>query len=190
MERIPKFKLPFEGGKIKEYSDDYLRDLSNKDRTEEEELMKIAPNARIKRHCLSKDEFVRICDWKSKRPHNRREKNTLDLIKEVTEIAFCKNCDEKLRILVLTILDGVGIRTASAILHLAFHNDPNGYPLMDVRALRALTDKKYKENAYTSDLWKEYTDFCREKATRFGVTLRTLDRALWQWDKENNGEVA
>jgi hypothetical protein len=37
---------------------------------------------------------------------------------------------------------------------------------------------------YHFGFWWDYVTFCRDAAGRYGVTMRTLDRALWlAWDK-------
>jgi hypothetical protein len=38
---------------------------------------------------------------------------------------------------------------------------------------------------YDFDLWWCYVCTCREIAAQAGVDMRTLDRALWQYSKEN-----
>ena len=37
---------------------------------------------------------------------------------------------------------------------------------------------------YTIPFWLEYVDVCRALARDHGVSLRTLDKALWQYSKE------
>ena len=41
----------------------------------------------------------------------------------------------------------------------------------------------------TVSFWLEYLDACRELASRCGVSLRTLDKALWQYSKERSAAV-
>jgi hypothetical protein len=38
---------------------------------------------------------------------------------------------------------------------------------------------------YNFEFWNEYTQYCREIAKEAKVTMRELDRALWQYSKEN-----
>ena len=63
------------------------------------------------------------------------------------------------------------------------HRDP--YPILDYRALWTLGVEK--PPAYHFDLWSAYTQYCRELAREIGVSMRDLDRALWQYSKENQG---
>jgi hypothetical protein len=85
-----------------------------------------------------------------------------------------------LRIEVLTLLAGVSWPTASVILHF-FHREQ--YPILDVRALWSLQCDPPGE--YDIPFWESYTSSCRSLAQKAGVSMRTLDRALWQYSKEN-----
>jgi hypothetical protein len=97
----------------------------------------------------------------------------------VTSTAFTPP-DERLRIEVLTLLEGVGWPTASTILHFC-SNDR--YPIIDFRALWSLGAAVPK--FYDFEFWWAYTQFCRGLVDQAGVTMRTLDRALWQFSKAN-----
>ena len=88
--------------------------------------------------------------------------------------------DERARIQSLTLLDGVSWPTASVILYL-FHRDP--YPILDFRALWSLSLDVPVQ--YRFDFWLPYVRCCRDLAQRANVDMRTLDRALWQYSKEN-----
>ena len=88
--------------------------------------------------------------------------------------------EERSRIELLTLLDGVSWPTASVILHL-FHQDR--YPLLDFRALWSIGLDVPSQ--YSFAFWWSYVEFCREVAQRNAIDMRTLDRALWQYSKEN-----
>lgn len=81
----------------------------------------------------------------------------------------------------LLTLDGVGIPTASTLLHFAF---PEDYPILDRRALAALGKKG--RTVYPVSFWLRYRAGCRELADRHRVSIRTLDKALWRWSKERS----
>lgn len=85
---------------------------------------------------------------------------------------------ERSAVAVLVGLNGVRVPVASSILT-AINSDR--YTIIDDRALEALGII----NA-TSDinLYLAYLGFCRHLAAGEGVSLRDLDRALWQWSKE------
>lgn len=93
--------------------------------------------------------------------------------------------DELTRIESLLGLSGVGVPTASTLLHFAF---PQAYPILDVRALDSLAVKP--RSPYPVSFWLEYLGVCRELAARSAVSIRTLDKALWQHSKERSSGVA
>jgi hypothetical protein len=129
---------------------------------------------------VDKDDFLELCKWKSPRSINHCMKNTPDLIKEVSRVAFYTN-NEQLRIKIFTLLQGVSWPTASVLLHFG-HKDP--YPIMDFRALWSLGIDN-PPNPYTFDFWWEYTKYCRDLSKSAEVSMRILDKALWQYSKEN-----
>lgn len=133
---------------------------------------------------LCKRDLVTISRWKSPRNQWRVESNPAEFVKESTRIALSTPCEE-LRISVLTLLRGVAWPTASVVLHFA-HRDP--YPIIDFRALWSLgVDSSLV--SYTFDLWWEYVEFCRKLASECRLTMRDLDRALWQFSKENQKQA-
>jgi hypothetical protein len=100
-------------------------------------------------------------------------------VEETTRLALAAN-NEELKIGTLRILAGVAWPTASVILHLC---DRAPYPILDVRALWSLGYRR--PPAYNFDFWWEYTRFTRDMARRTRCTMREVDRALWQYSKEN-----
>ena len=65
---------------------------------------------------------------------------------------------------------------ASVILHF-FHRE--NYPILDYRALWSVSLKAQLQ--YDFAFWWDYVQFCRDVAQRNEVTMRMLDRALWQY---------
>jgi len=65
---------------------------------------------------------------------------------------------------------------ASVILHFAF---PDQYPILDVRAMNTVGGSTF----YKFERWLEYLELCRTTAEGHGITMRTLDKALWALDK-------
>ena len=90
--------------------------------------------------------------------------------------------DEATRFAALLDLEGVGAPTASTLLYFAF---PDDYPILDVRALESLGVKP--RSTYPVSFWLAYLETCRTLARSSGVSLRTLDKALWQYSKERGG---
>lgn len=79
----------------------------------------------------------------------------------------------------LLILDGVAMPVASVILHFAF---PDKYSILDFRAIWALGWEQ--PNKYTYDFWIRYCNQVKKLADGLGVSIRTIDKALWQYSKE------
>ncbi len=61
------------------------------------------------------------------------------------------------------------------------------YPIIDFRALWSL--QVNVPNKYTFEFWRKYVQYCRKIARENHVDLRILDKALWQYSKENQINV-
>jgi len=133
--------------------------------------------ARARGH-YTKTELVLVCEWKTPRSRSRVASNTPAFVKAATGAAFATE-DEAERMAVLCSLQGVHAPTASVLLHFAF---PDRYPIIDWRALESLGQPR--RSAYTIGYWLAYLDACRELASRAHVTMRVLDKALWQYSRE------
>jgi hypothetical protein len=119
-----------------------------------------------------------VCSWKTVRSRPKVAANTEAAVIDASRRALAA-VDEASRIAALLELEGVGVPTASTLLYFAF---PDEYPILDVRALESLGVKP--RSTYPVRFWLEYLDACRELSRRAGVSLRTLDKALWQHSKE------
>ena len=123
-----------------------------------------------------RDELVRVCRWKSPRSASYVGRNSDEDIEDVSRLAF--RAPERLRHRVLGLLGGVGTPMASALLTVAF---PGRFTVIDYRALETL-----RAHGESDEGWPTYGDYlavCRRLAGA-DTTLRSLDRALWQWSKE------
>ena len=80
----------------------------------------------------------------------------------------------------LTLLDGVSWPTASVILHFC---SARPYPILDYRALWSLSCEATAVD-YDFGLWWDYVRTTRELADEMGLSMRTLDRALWAYSKD------
>ena len=127
---------------------------------------------------LTKNILEELCMWKSPRSAGYMKRNSEEYINEITQISF-QSKNERTKIQILTILDGVDWPTASVILHL-FANDK--YPILDFRALWSINIENYK---YNFNFWWDYVLFTRELSEKHNIDMRTLDRALWQYSKNN-----
>ena len=167
-----QFSLRFDGQEIRSWASRYEYG------GDEEIEQVIVPRIR-RRGWIGRQDFLALCWWKSPRTQRRCEQNGSDFIKAVTLTAYATRV-ERLRIEVLTLLDGVSWPTASVLLHFGL---PNRYPILDYRALWSLSVQAPRE--YDFALWWAYTTHCRALARRYKVSMRTLDRALWQYSNEN-----
>lgn len=127
-------------------------------------------------------DFLIVCDWKSHRtrPLWSDRANSERVVREVTRVALSTKVEQR-KIAVLLALRGVNWPTASVLLHFG---SSGRYPILDVRALWSLGNDR-PPPSYGFDQWWAYTETCRRLAREAGVTMRELDRALWQYSKEH-----
>lgn len=136
--------------------------------------------ARVRGH-YTRREFIEVCRWKTPRSGPRVAANTARAIADATGRVFA-SVDEATRMEALLQLGGVGVPTASTLLYFAF---PSDYPILDVRALQSLGINRLT-GSYSVKFWLEYLGACRRLASKHGVSIRTLDKALWQHSKERS----
>ena len=144
----------------------------------DEELAEVGPRVK-RRGFLTKRDLSILGRWKSPRSAGLLERNSEEFVEEITAVAL-RAKSEQLRIGALTLLSGVNWGLGSVILHVC-HSEP--YPILDWRALWSLSSKP--PAVYSFDFWWRYTLACRELAARHRVSMRDLDRALWQYSKEH-----
>jgi len=128
---------------------------------------------------LNKPLFVELCRWKSPRPTRHYKKNSPSFIRKVTGEALSTS-SERLRVEILTLLEGVSWPTASVILHFGREE---AYPILDFRAFWSLGFDETPR--YNFALWWKYVQFCRNLSQKHGLTVRELDKALWKYSKDN-----
>jgi hypothetical protein len=124
-------------------------------------------------------EFRQICRWKTARSAPLVARNSARRVKDATAVALGAKSSEVERMAALRSLDGVGWPTASVLLHLAY---PDRYPILDRRALHALGVRD--RSSFTQPFWEAYVAEYVRLAGLADVDGRTLDKALWQWSKE------
>jgi hypothetical protein len=124
-----------------------------------------------------------IVNWKSSRRAALIDDNSDEDIAVALQFASAPATPEAMSIAVLTALHGVGIPMASAILTAI---NPERFTILDFRALHSLGVQKWRE---TTGFYVRYLNACRELAAKHGKSLRTLDRALWQWSLEQGRQV-
>ena len=171
------FRLRFPENEIPKWAKLYVTKTEEM-ALENEIIEEIAPGIQSRGY-LTKADLLLFSKWKSGgRTRHLVTKNSEEYIKQITAASLSAT-NERFKIEVLTLLDGVGWPTASILLHICA-NDP--YPVLDFRALWSLS----MENniRYNFKFWSEYTLYCRKLSDRCNVDIRTLDRALWQYSYE------
>ncbi|HZY36861.1 MAG TPA: hypothetical protein VFE53_09450 [Mucilaginibacter sp.] len=169
------FKLQFPLDQIKQIASRYsINDI-------EEDLCKNR-SAIIDRGYLTKSELEKIAYWKTPRSKSRIANNSDDYVNEITSIALSTK-NEKIRIEILNLMDGVSWPTASVLLHF-YHKEK--YPIIDFRALFSLNYKNIKPDDYNFPFWESYTNYTRSLSDDLNIDMRTLDRALWQYSKDQD----
>jgi hypothetical protein len=168
---MSKFQLKFQEDKLIIYSNryDYNSDI---------DISILADKGKRNRY-LEYSDFLKICEWKTPRSKPLCSKNEMKMVNECTKISLTTEV-ERLRIEILTLLSGVSWPTASTILHFC-HGDR--YPILDFRALWSLGIAKVPNYDFT--FWMDYVAFCRELSEKTSLDMRTIDKALWQYSKEN-----
>lgn len=169
-------KLNLTKKNIEEYANRY--DYQYAKNNEEEAELEVKKWLEKNRY-LNKDNFIKLCLWKSRRPKKQYEKNSEEMIKEITRFSLSAKSEE-VKIKILMCLQGVSFPVASTILHFAY---PNKYTIMDFRAIWSLEWKQPKN--YTFEFWEKYYKEIWNIAKKFNVSVRTVDKALWQYSKEN-----
>ena len=149
----------------------------------EKELLALVPVVKRQGY-LTRDQLFTVCNWKSSRKPDLANANSEQFVREITGFALSAT-DERSRIELLTLLDGVRSPTASTILHW-FH--PEVYPILDFRALWSLRLTR-KPPYYSVTFWHSYFSGWRvllQQAQQQCATItpRQFDQALWQYSKE------
>jgi hypothetical protein len=166
----PTFQLQFPPEEIKPLASRFPASDESRSRA-------IGEAVRARGH-YTRDEFIEVCAWKTPRSRPRVVANSEATVVGATGRALAAS-DEAIRFVTLLELDGVGAPTASTLLYIAF---PHDYPILDVRALESLGVSS--RPTYSVSFWLAYLEACRILARQTGVSLRTLDKALWQHSKE------
>lgn len=128
---------------------------------------------------LTKAQLVTLMRWKANRIVGYGHALDHHYLRTVTEASF-SSTNERFRIESLTLLRGVKWPMASTILHFVW---PKKYPILDFRALWSLQAKV--PNRYDYNLWYQYCGACRMLAKEHGISLRDLDKALWQYSSKH-----
>ena len=167
----------------------YIEGQSEKRQRQEQAVIDLKENVETRKTpatpegYLSQSELHQMAKWKDRFVPSKIDNNPPGHVEKITAEAFSLDDDwEKIK--KLKEIYGVAESVASVILHLY---DRKKYPILDVHALRSIGIDN-KEVNYDAPFWRKYVNFCREKAERYDVSMRTLDRALWKYSA--SGAVA
>ncbi len=145
------------------------------------------------------EEFISICEWKTRRQRNRYQENSEEDIKHITtHITTIHPTKIEDQVHSLTSLNGVGVPVASAILTIIF---PENYCVLDYRAWRALLWVMSKPSSFNDYIefseimdnfrnyaslssYKHYLEKIRNIARQYHMTPRKIEMALWMYDKK------
>jgi hypothetical protein len=186
------FELQFDPSDIQIFIGQYWSMVSEGHRQNEREIEEIiAPHVRQRKHFL-REEFLKVCEWKSPRPRKHFESNTKEIVIRLTRQALSER-DGVTRVDSLLELKGVRLPTASVFLHFGAVEP---YPIIDIMALQSLglseTEAvKYRELGSGKSrygFWWKYVTHCRRLATELRVTMRDLDRALWAYPERKSSK--
>jgi hypothetical protein len=126
----------------------------------------------------TREHLFRIFKWKTNgRGKSRLLRNSDEEIGDALNLAMSAKT-ERAAVAVLVGLHGVDVPVASAILTAI---DPVRYTVIDFRALEALGNDTTNRSV---NFYLAYLKVCRQLAEAHQVSLRDLDRALWQWSYE------
>jgi hypothetical protein len=136
---------------------------------------------------LNINDMRRIALWKLDRVLNIPD----EIIEKLNKLASDKNLNHRDDISIKTInalveCEGVGFPMASSILKFI---RPDIYPIIDVRAYRALKGKKLYYSSYTLDLYLDYIDNLVQFSKLFKMPLKQIDEQLYEFDKKYNGKI-
>lgn len=131
---------------------------------------------------LDKGHFRSLANWKTPRGRQAYERNDATLIRDATSLAS-RASNERLKVHVLTVLEGVNVTVAAAILHFMH---PRSFPIFDFHARTTLKKAGFWRRRTTDaslEAWEEYVSVMRSLSRRYRVSLRDLDKALYAYNR-------
>jgi len=171
-----KFRLRLTPQTLMRLRDRYFDDKSGMKREE----AAFEAGRRILGGYYGEDVLAAIFRWKSNRPKALLARNdpadVADALRLATSAATARAA-----IAVLCGLRGIAVPVASAVMTAV---DQERFTVIDFRALQTLG---VELESPTIDQYTQYLEYCQAKSQELALTLRDLDRALWQHSKERQG---
>ena len=136
---------------------------------------------------ITEDDLRRVSLWKSDRVLSVSKK-TLEKLNELSAKSDVKLKDGLVKEVIenLVISQGIGFPMASAILKFI---KPTVFPIIDVRAYRALTGKKPYYATYSYEKYIDYAEKVSEISKKLNRPLNEIDEQLYCYDQKHNGEI-
>ena len=166
---------------VREWAGVYNHRARPGDRSEERAIKGWLRGQPVTKH-LDKGHFVRLAVWTAPRGRAAYERNDPHLVRETTSRAS-RISNERLKLYVLTALEGVNVTVAAAVLHFF---SPRLFPIFDVRVRTTLKKAglwKRRTGDASIEAWEEFVPVMRRLSRRLRVSLRDLDKALYAYDR-------
>jgi hypothetical protein len=170
--REPRFVYSIHSSEIPTLLEEYRTEMRR-------EAAALESGRRIVAGDYSLENLQPIVAWKASRALGHVGRNTAEELEEALSLVV-KGVSDRASIAILTGLNGVRTPMASAILTAI---DPERFTVIDKLALNSLKHPRWD---LTPGFYVTYLKFCRTTAQEQGLSLRDLDRALWQYS--NRGE--
>lgn len=170
--REPQFKYSINSSEIPTLLEEYRTEMKS-------ETAALDSGRRIVAGDYSLGNLRPIIAWKASRALGHVGHNTAEELEEALSLVV-KGVSDRASIAILMGLSGVRAPMASAILTAIA---PERFTVIDKLALNSLEQRRWD---LTPDFYIAYLKFCRATAERQELSLRDLDRALWQYS--NRGE--
>jgi hypothetical protein len=134
---------------------------------------------------FDKGQFLKMGAWKSPRPKKWYESNEENKIIKISGQALT-SLDEAEKIEYLTLLKGVSVPVASAILMLI---NPSNYGVIDIRVWQLMylygeVDSKPGGIGFRTGDWCKYLSILRKYAKSHKVMVRDIERTLFSHHEE------
>jgi endonuclease III len=133
------------------------------------------------------NDLRRIALWKLDRILNVPDE-LIQRLQDMVRISDINIDDIKVKELIEDLLDcpGIGMPMASSILKFL---RPDVFPIIDVRAYRALYGSKLYYGSYNYARYREYVVKIYEIRDSLGINLSEVDQQLYCFDKNYNGKI-
>lgn len=135
----------------------------------------IGPRIREDGHATKAD-LDDVCRWRAQRASGFVARNDPAEVTEITRMAFAPGVTDRVRLKLLTLLDGIAERTASVMLAMW---DPDRYVAWDESGARVLTAAGRLEDASLPANWTTYLDAVRALAAEASLPPRDAEGALF-----------